>query len=102
MKRFFAYCPDMGFYLFDTAEDAEAHTRRDIPEHLDECWSEEVESVCWGEVRQIAAVVSRVGHARLPAVSTPTTLPLRRRDHATGTTPAPTTRRSNTASSMSR
>lgn len=71
MKRFFAYCPDMGFYLFDTAEDAEAHTRRDIPEHLDECWSEEVESVCWGEVRQIAAVVSRVGPCSTPGCEHP-------------------------------
>lgn len=66
MKRFFAYCPHLGFYLFDTAEEAEAHARDDIPEHLDECWSEEVESVCWGEVRQIAAVVSRVGRCSAP------------------------------------
>ena len=54
MDRFFSYCPECQFETHATAEEA-AKAADDHLEHFREeapdGWSEEVTSVCWGEIR---------------------------------------------------
>jgi hypothetical protein len=54
-KKYFSYDPYDGFELYDTEDEAKAATQRvlDIErEEAREGWSEDVDKICWGEVRQ--------------------------------------------------
>lgn len=68
--KYFVYSSDNGFSLFATAEEAEAMAEELIAEYredaYDDGWSEDVESVCWGEVSQNAVMVL-LGAAPNPA-----------------------------------
>ncbi len=60
--RFFAYCPDDGFDVFETAEQAKAAAEQWIDSYRGDAvdgWSEEVDQVCWGEIREKATQVGR-------------------------------------------
>lgn len=53
--KYFAYSPDTGFDLYETAEKAKAAAFDSINEYrfrADDGWEEDVENVCWGEVKQ--------------------------------------------------
>ena len=53
--KFFSYSPDVGFDLHDTAEKAKQSAIDSIEEYrfrADDGWDDDVENVCWGEVRQ--------------------------------------------------
>jgi len=53
--KFFAYDPDTGFELFETANEAESHAQDAIDmyrEEASEGWPEAVDGVCWGELKQ--------------------------------------------------
>lgn len=70
VKRYFAYSTDHGFERFVTAEEAEQFAQNLLDDYrddsYDEGWSEDVESVCWGEVsQQVTEVVT--GPAANPA-----------------------------------
>lgn len=58
MKKYFVYSADNGFETFDTEAEAEAVAENIITLYRedagDEGWDEDVESVCWGELRQKA------------------------------------------------
>jgi hypothetical protein len=58
MLRFFSYSPNgSGLEFHATAEEAQAEAESQLDEERDlagEGWSEEVGSICWGEVRQRA------------------------------------------------
>lgn len=54
-KRFFSYDPNAGIEFHATAAEAEAAADSVLDGYRDnapEGWDENVESVCWGEVRQ--------------------------------------------------
>ena len=54
--KYFSYDPEGdGFTLHATAEEAQKHAENDLACHRDnasEGWSDSVEHVCWGEVKQ--------------------------------------------------
>lgn len=54
--KYFSYDPEGdGFTLHNTAEEAKKHAEDDLSCHRDnasEGWSDSVEHVCWGEVKQ--------------------------------------------------
>ena len=57
MKKFFSYDPDDGFELHATADEAKERAQGAIDLYREEAsdgWPEEVDGVCWGEVRQQA------------------------------------------------
>ena len=57
MKKFFSYDPDDGFEFHDTEDAAKDRAQAAIDlyrEDASEGWAEEVDRVCWGEVRQQA------------------------------------------------
>lgn len=52
--KFFAYDSENGFEKFETAEQAEAHAKECIDWYRGEAadgWPDEVEQVCWGEIK---------------------------------------------------
>ena len=64
MERFFCYCPNCDiFETHKTAEDA----AESADEHLDLCfrdrafegWSDEVDGLCWGEIKATAQETDR-------------------------------------------
>jgi hypothetical protein len=60
--RFFAYDPETGFETFETAEKAIAHAEDCIQCYRDEApdgWNEQVDQVCWGEIRAETVEVGR-------------------------------------------
>lgn len=69
-KKYFAYSNDHGFERFSTAEEAEQFAQELLDDYrddsYDEGWSEDVGSVCWGEVTQRAAEIT-TGAAPNPA-----------------------------------
>ncbi|MDJ0473767.1 hypothetical protein QNA27_08900 [Pantoea eucalypti] len=57
MSKYFAYDPECGFELFDTADEAQSHAQDAIDQFREEAaegWPESVEGVCWGELKQHA------------------------------------------------
>lgn len=58
MQRFFSYSPNgSGLEFHATAEEAQAKADAELDEERDNSgdgWSEEVDQICWGEVRQRA------------------------------------------------
>ena len=55
MPKFFSYCPDEGFETHNTAEEAKKAADDSIDSFRDNAedgWSEEVDQVCWGEVKE--------------------------------------------------
>jgi len=59
--RYFAFDPDSGFETFKTEQAAIKFASDTIDEYrevAEEGWSEEVEQVCWGEIRQISKKVN--------------------------------------------
>lgn len=57
MGKYFAYDIECGFELFETADEAESYAQEQIDcfrEEATEGWSESVETVCWGELKQVA------------------------------------------------
>ena len=64
MKKFFSHSNDGGFLLHDTAAAAEAEAQASIDYYRDgssEGWPEEVEFVCWGEVKRRAKQTEILG-----------------------------------------
>lgn len=60
--RFFAYDPETGFETFDTVEKAIAHAEECIQWYRDEAaegWGEQVDQVCWGEIKGETVQVDR-------------------------------------------
>jgi hypothetical protein len=56
-KKFFSYYPDDGFELHETEDEAKARAQYAIDMYRDDAmegWAEEVDSVCWGELREYA------------------------------------------------
>lgn len=54
MANYFSYDPDCGFEQHDTAEEARKAAETALDHYRDQAadgWSEEVESICWGEIR---------------------------------------------------
>jgi len=59
MAKFFSYCPDAGFETHDTVEEAKKAADDSIDYFRDNAvdgWSEEVDQVCWGEVKEQSTV----------------------------------------------
>jgi len=57
MSKYFAYDPECGFELFETAAEAQSHAQDAIDQFREEAaegWPESVEGVCWGELKQHA------------------------------------------------
>lgn len=63
-KKYFAYSADSGFELFDTQVEAEAAAESIIAGYLEDAfdggWDEDVESVCWGEVKQHTVMADKL------------------------------------------
>lgn len=59
--RFFMYSPSTDFEWYVTAESAKEAANAEIDSYRDEAgdgWNEDVECVCWGEIRQDTRAVS--------------------------------------------
>lgn len=59
-QQWFSYSPCSGFDFHDTAAEARDHAQKDLDYFRDEAgdgWDEEVESVCWGEIKQSVGVL---------------------------------------------
>ena len=55
MSKFFSYDPEDGFQLHDLEDEAKERAQKAIDLYRDDAaegWPEEVEGVCWGNVRQ--------------------------------------------------
>lgn len=55
IHRFFMYDPESGFETYETAEQAKSAAEDAIDWYRGEAvdgWSDEVEQVCWGEIKQ--------------------------------------------------
>ena len=55
--KFFSYDPEAGFQLHSTEDKAKTRAQNAIDLYRDDAaegWAEEVEGVCWGELRQAA------------------------------------------------
>lgn len=55
MKKWFVYRPWNGFVLFSTEEEAQQEAEILLQEERDhsmEGWEEDVDEICWGELRQ--------------------------------------------------
>lgn len=62
MNRFFVYGYDGQFDTLETAEEAQSEAEAHLDIYRDESpdgWSEDAGSICWGEIRQSAQIVSR-------------------------------------------
>lgn len=62
--KYFSYDPEgNGFTLHKTAEEAKNHAEDDLACHRDnasEGWSDSVEHVCWGELKQMSFKVNEM------------------------------------------
>lgn len=62
MSKWFHMEPD-GFDFHDSAEEAKAKAEESLQYFADEAasdgWSDEVERICWGEVKEVVTEVSR-------------------------------------------
>lgn len=59
---FFSYCPYDGFATHETAEQAKAQAEANLEPFADEAcdgWSEEVDQICWGEIKGTCQVIRR-------------------------------------------
>lgn len=60
-NKYFVYSADSGFETFATPEEAEAVAEDIISQYredaYDDGWDDDVESVCWGEISQKAAMI---------------------------------------------
>lgn len=67
-EQYFSYSPDGGFDFHDTEQEAITAATKQLDYEKDhagsEGWSEEVDSICWGEIRQR---VELTWHAKRPA-----------------------------------
>ena len=64
--KFFSYDPDDGFEVHETEEEAKMCAQKTIDRYRDDAtdgWSEEVEYVCWGELRQQAVEIPINDHS---------------------------------------
>ena len=55
MKKYFSYDPESGFELHATAEEAKNYAEKNLEFERDvavEGWSDYVDQICWGELRQ--------------------------------------------------
>lgn len=53
--KYFGYCPESGFELFATAEEAKAYADLSLEWFRAEAgdgWGEQVDQICWGELKQ--------------------------------------------------
>ena len=60
--KYFAFSPDTGFELYETAEKAKAAAQESIDQYAADAvdgWSEEVESVYWGEIKQESVMMNQ-------------------------------------------
>ena len=61
MKRFFSFDPEDGAEFHDKKEDARARAEKCLARDRDiatlEGWPDEVEEICWGEIRERVANV---------------------------------------------
>lgn len=60
--KFFGYDPDNGFELFETAEQAINYANDAIDYYRGEScdgWDEQVEQVCWGELKQETVMIDK-------------------------------------------
>lgn len=59
MNLYFGYCPNLGFETFESEDKAKEYAQSSIDHFRDEAgdgWSEYVDVVCWGEVKEQAAI----------------------------------------------
>lgn len=60
-NKYFVYSADNGFETFSMASEAEAVAEDIISQYredaYDDGWDDDVESVCWGEISQKAAMI---------------------------------------------
>ena len=60
-SKYFVYSADSGFETFTTAAEAEAVAEDIISQYREDAygdgWDDDVESVCWGEISQRAAMI---------------------------------------------
>lgn len=59
MAKYFGYCPECGFETFGTEKEAKEYADAAIDyfrnaADADQGWSEEVEQICWGEIKEAA------------------------------------------------
>lgn len=55
-KNYFGFDPESGFETFHTAEEAKNYAQGSMDDYRGiscDCWPEEVENVCWGEISQV-------------------------------------------------
>lgn len=57
--KWFSYDTDGGIMFHASAKEASKAAQRAIEDYLDGEWAEEVESVCWGQVLQIAEMKNK-------------------------------------------
>lgn len=61
--KFFSYCPEDGFELHETAEEAKKRASKQLDLEAfyaaDDGWHEDVETICWGHVAEIATQTDR-------------------------------------------
>lgn len=63
MDKFFCYCPDAGFDTFETEKEAKESAETSIDwyrDNAEEGWNEEVNQVCWGEIKQQASICNEM------------------------------------------
>jgi hypothetical protein len=58
--NFFVYCPNLGFEVFETLDDALDDANERTQEYLDDTWNEEVTSVCVGRITHRAKMCDQV------------------------------------------
>lgn len=58
--NFFVYCPDGGFEVFETLDDALDSADARIHGYLSDCWSEDVTGVCTGKITHRAKMCDQV------------------------------------------
>ena len=58
--RFFVYCNESGFELFETLDDALDSADERIQGYLEDAWSDEVTSVCAGKITHRAKMCDQV------------------------------------------
>lgn len=59
---FFSYCPENGFETHETAALAKEAAEANLEPFADEAvdgWSEQVDQICWGEIKGTCQVISR-------------------------------------------
>lgn len=60
--KWFGYCPETGFEVFDTEEKAKNYAKDAIDyfaSYASEGWSDEVNHVCWGKLSQETVMANK-------------------------------------------